>query len=401
MVMNTRVLFTCRRFAGSFLLLLAAFSIESLHLCGQTKLKGKNPAPQPAIEAILAAFNNYEVVGMSEAHRNKDEDDFILTLIRTPAFMNKVNDIAVECGNSLYQPILDRYIAGEDVPFAEVEKVWRNTTQPMCNTSGFFQEFFPLVRAINQKLPAERRLRVLAGDPPVNWDKIRSQEDLGTSDGSYDRNLSIASVMKKEVLAKHRKALMLFGIYHLMHESADAGPQDQTAVQLYEKEYPNRTFVIRNLDGSEDVNFPSALSSPFANWQIPSLVLLKGTWLGALPMAHFTSEPAIKIDNNCNASIYYPNGPDKPTEKFVDALLYLGPPSMAMREPVPAAIASDPDLMAEINRRAKLVGGFWMDYADIGRSEVGLADNVLLHPVKPSNAAKLKSAEATCRQAKQ
>jgi len=94
--MNTRFLFTFRRFARILLLLLAAFFIESLHLRGQTKPKGKNPAPQPAIEAILAAFNNYEVVGMSEAHRNKDEDDFILTLIRTPAFMNKVNDIAVE-----------------------------------------------------------------------------------------------------------------------------------------------------------------------------------------------------------------------------------------------------------------------------------------------------------------
>jgi hypothetical protein len=401
MVTNTRFLFTFRRYAGTVLLLLAAFSIESLRLCGQTKPKGKRPAPQPAIEAILAAFNHYEVVGMSEAHRNKDEDDFLLTLIRTPAFVNKVNDIAVECGNSLYQPTLDRYIAGEDVPFAEVEKVWRNTTQAMCNTSGFFQEFFPLVRAINGRLPAERRLRVLAGDPPIDWDKIRLQEDIGTSDGTYDRNLNIASVMKKEVLSKHRQALMLFGINHLMHENAGDAPQDLSAVQIYEQDYPNRTFVIRNLDGLEDVDTPSVLSSPFAHWQIPSLILLKGTWLGALPLAHFSSEPAIKTDNHCIASIYYPDGPDRPTEKFVDALLYLGPPSLAMREPVPSAIASDSDLIAEINRRAKLVGGFWEDYVDVGGSEVRLADNVLLHAVKPLNAADLKSAEAICRQAKQ
>jgi len=30
----------------------------------------------------------------------KDVDDFILSLIRNPAFAEKVNDIAVECGNS-------------------------------------------------------------------------------------------------------------------------------------------------------------------------------------------------------------------------------------------------------------------------------------------------------------
>src|SRR5215475_4090892 len=143
---------------------------------------GAEPVPQPAIPAILAAFDKYEIVGMSEAHRMKDVDDFILTLIRTPAFSQKVNDIVVECGNSLYQPILDRYIAGENVPFADVEKVWRNTTQPMCDASEFFQVFYPLVRAINQKLPHEKRLRVLAGDPPIEWDQVKSVKDFDASD---------------------------------------------------------------------------------------------------------------------------------------------------------------------------------------------------------------------------
>jgi hypothetical protein len=72
---------------------------------------------------ILAAFDRYEVVAMPEAHGMKDVDDFILALIRDPSFPGKVNDIEVECGNSLYQPVLDRYIAGMDVPFAEVRKV--------------------------------------------------------------------------------------------------------------------------------------------------------------------------------------------------------------------------------------------------------------------------------------
>ena len=94
-----------------------------------TKPTASEPTPEPALPAILAAFDRYEVVAMPEAHGMKDIDDFILSLIRDPAFPEKVNDIEVECGNSLYQPVLDRYIAGEDVPFTEVRKVWRNTTQ--------------------------------------------------------------------------------------------------------------------------------------------------------------------------------------------------------------------------------------------------------------------------------
>src|SRR5277367_6291312 len=104
----------------------------------QPKPLGSEPGPEPPTSAMLAAFDKYEVVAMPEAHGLKDVDDFILSLIRNPAFAEKVSDIAVECGNSLYQPVLDRYIAGEDIPLTEVRKVWRNTTQEMCGTSGFF-----------------------------------------------------------------------------------------------------------------------------------------------------------------------------------------------------------------------------------------------------------------------
>src|SRR5215469_13583550 len=123
-----------------------------------------DPKPQDATQAILAAFDTFEVVGMHSAHGGKDVDDYILSLIHDPRFAAKVNDIVVECGNSRYQSVLDRYIAGENVSLKEVQPVWRDTTQLMCSLSSFYAELFPLVRGINQKLPANQRLRVLAGD---------------------------------------------------------------------------------------------------------------------------------------------------------------------------------------------------------------------------------------------
>src|ERR1700722_7672270 len=199
----------------------------------------KPALPEPATPAVFAAFDKYEVVGLPAAHGMKDLDDFILSLVRNPAFSEKVNDIEVECGNSLYQPILDRYIAGEDVAFAEVRKVWRNTTQSMCGTSGFYEQFFPLVRAINQKLPPGRRLRVLAGDPPIDWDQVKNFQDILRF--GVNRDASAASVMEKEVLAKHRTALMLYGTMHLMHGL------EKNAVSIYEKDYRGVTFVISDL----------------------------------------------------------------------------------------------------------------------------------------------------------
>src|SRR5262249_40901626 len=158
------------------------------------KSRGAEPTPEPAVPAILAAFDKYELVGIPSAHGMKDLHDFILSLIRNPSFLDKVNDIAVECGNSLYQLELDRYIAGEDVPFKSVRKVWRTTTSPMCGLCGFYKLFFPLVRAINQKLPPEKRLRVLACDPPVDWEEVKTPQEL---DRFIERDPSIASVIEK------------------------------------------------------------------------------------------------------------------------------------------------------------------------------------------------------------
>lgn len=216
--------------------------------------------------------------------------------IRNPGFSEKVNDIEVEFGNSLYQPMLDRYIAGENVPFTEVQKVWRKMGQPASGASGFVEQFFPLVRALNQKLPPERRVRVLAGDSPVDWDQIKSIDDVVRL---VHRDASIASVMEKEVLSKHRKALMLLGTFHLMHGTGDS------AVSLYEKDYPNLTFVITEL-GIFDTDLPTLSSSRLATWPIPSLALAKGTWLGALDLGH-SLPPPIRIDEkDCKVQNEFP-----------------------------------------------------------------------------------------------
>jgi len=312
----------------------------------QTKPLGSEPVPEPAVPAILAAFDKYEVVAMPQGHGMQDLNDFILTLIRNPAFSEKVNDIEVEFGNSLYQPILDRYIAGENVSFTEVQKVWRQDGQPAPGASAFVEQLFPLVRALNQKLPPGRRLRVLAGDPPVDWSQVKSMNDVIRL---VHRDASIASVMEKEVLSKHRKALMLFGTFHLMHGVGGSG------VSLYEKDYPNVTLVISEL-GIFDTDLPTLSSSRLASWPIPSLARAKGTWLGALDLGHFIP-PAIRIDEkDCQVHNEFPKALQKPMEDLVDAFLYLGPQDLRLREKIPADIALDADYRAEFQRGAAMFG---------------------------------------------
>jgi hypothetical protein len=64
------------------------------------------------------------------------------------------------------------------------------------------------IRDANQKLPATKRMRVLAGDTPIDWAKIKTHEDwlaLGVSDVSF------AKVVNEQVLDKKRKALLVLG----------------------------------------------------------------------------------------------------------------------------------------------------------------------------------------------
>jgi hypothetical protein len=329
---------------------------------------GFDPVPEPAVQAILAAFDRYQVVAMPEAHGMKDLDDFILALVRDPRFWDKVDDIVVEGGNSRQQDLLDRYIAGEDIPIAEARNVWRNG---LLGSNVFFEQLLALVRAINQKLPPEKRLRVVAGEPPVDWNQIKTKEDLpelitGSLDG-MPRDDGIAAIMAREVLSKNREALMLFGTFHLFHGF------DMGAVGKYEQKYPNVTFVISEL-GSFDTDRPDWTSSPFASWQAPSLALSKGTWLGALELMRFF--PVGAIGPECTVSEMF----SWPMERLVDAFLYLGPQDLRLRGQRAAYLALDVEYVAEWQRRGALMaapGTPDRTAEEINRSIVNSGQNLL------------------------
>jgi hypothetical protein len=326
---------------------------------------GSDPEPQDAAKAILAAFDKYEVVGMGAAHGNKDLDDFILNLVRNPALPGRINDIVVECGNSLYQPILDHYIAGDDVPLDQARQVWRNTTQPMCSVSAFYEELFPLVRKINQKLPPGKKFRMLAGDPPIEWSKLKTAADFGRGQFMM-RDPAIASVMEKEVLAKRRKALMLFGTSHLYHNHDVHAPMSLiSAVETYEEDYPGETLVIEDHTGfgnnSPLAKYNDEFESRMASWPIPSLVQdLPGTWLAdLLDKTHNLGGGAVffKAGKDGKRIESVTDSGDVPVTKLVDAYLYLGPRDLLLKEPRPAEVFLDKDYMAEMQRRAAITGG--------------------------------------------
>jgi hypothetical protein len=299
-----------------------------------TLAQSNDPQPQDATTAILAAFDKYDVVGMNAGHANKNQDDFILSLIQNPKLPGKVNDLVVECGNSRYQAILDRYIAGESVSFEDARHAWRDTSVGMCSLSAFYAELFPLVRGINQALPPRKRLRILLGEPAV--DRSASPTARAGEGGGLDRNARIASVMMTEVLPKKHKALILCGVGHLYHGEG-------TAVGIYEQKYPGRTLVVETHNGFAafiDLDRGHQLEARMRTWPIPSLVPIKGTWLADLDLPYFLWP--------------FPKGlwgAGKSISTLADAYLYLGPGDSLTWEKFPDSILDDQAYMSELSKR--------------------------------------------------
>jgi hypothetical protein len=255
-----------------------------------------------------------------EFRGNEQSHAFQLELIRDPRFAAVANDILVEFGNSRYQDIMDRFVAGEDVPYESLRRAWRDTTQVEYEWDlPIYEDFFRAVRAINASLPKPRQLRVLLGDPPIDWDKVHTIQDLQSAMG--DRDGYAVVVLRREVLARGRRALVIYGGQHLIRRNTAPGAEDESArgiIPGLEKDGLTRAFTILP-ETRRDLR---TLQPDIASWRIPTLAMLRGTVLGS--------------------AIWDPAPQRRPVrlEEQFDAIVYLRPPSsMTVAKPAPALCA--------------------------------------------------------------
>ena len=240
------------------------------------------------IAAILDAFRSHEVVALGEgAHGNEQGHAFRLSLVRDPRFSTIVNDIVVEFGNARYQDVMDRFVQGQDVPEIILRDVWQNTTQTTTVWERpIYQEFFRAVREVNAALPAERRLRVLLGDPPIDWGNVQTFEDINKwmADGNRDRYP--AELIRREVLAKNRRALVIYGEAHLLRLS-------RSIVQILESSGTTTMFTIASPFSMATAIDPTTLQADAGSWRAPGLLMLRGTVLGAAAVTAYFPAPAM------------------------------------------------------------------------------------------------------------
>lgn len=297
--------------------------------------------PQDATQAMIQAISAHQIVMFGETHGNKQEYEWLCKLVKTPAFADRVDDIVVEFGNSLYQKTVDRYIAGEDIPQAQVEKAWRNMIGAVGPVSPVYGWFYQAVRASNLERRGGHKIRLLLGDPYGDWNKINNAEDLGPYLGHRDEWYS--EVVKEEVLAHHHRALLITGAGHFVRRNGP-GPVEQ-AVRAGGVHPYLIVFGTNAVGGYDD------LDHRFDAWSLPAIVALSNNWVGELP-----ANPVLTGGNVA------PNSQNM--KDVADAMLYVGSRDTLTQVFVPRTELVDTTYGKEIERRLQIQTGRTMDFAE-------------------------------------
>ncbi|MBI2685679.1 MAG: hypothetical protein HYX27_05130 [Acidobacteria bacterium] len=192
-----------------------------------------------------------------------------------------------------------------------------------------YERFFAAVREVNRHLPKGRRIRTLLGDPAFDWDEIAANEQWKMA---AQRDTHAADVVVREVLQKRRKALLFYGSSHVTRENAYLAfgekPRPPNVTETLERAHAQRVFVIwpeMNGWGGIDKSYRR-----LAGWRVPSIGLVKDTWLGEQILGSRGKVPAL--------------------EDLADAFLYLGPVRSLRQSVPPAKLYWDALYMAELER---------------------------------------------------
>lgn len=307
-----------------------------------------------AAAGVLSAFDRHPLVAISEAHRVPQPVEFALSVVRSPRFPEKANDIVIEFGNARYQPVLDRYISGKRVDPRELRRVWADTTAVNgIWDAPMYRQFLEGVRERNRAL-GSRKLRVVACDPPIDWNRVQTLADAAPF---LDRDRFCAGAIEREVLSKGRRALVIMGDAHLYRRRITGEPATNVVTSI-ESRRPGAVFVIATHIGQfrDSAQIETLLQSHTA----PSLSALPATSLGALAAVPPRPPTRTRVGGGVTKSETVSIATPPRLDEVADALLHLGPKTLFTRS-VPAPDAFRPEDLAELERRHQLLFGTPLD----------------------------------------
>jgi hypothetical protein len=198
-----------------------------------------------------------------------------------------------------------------------------------------YEELSHAVRDVNRQRPRKRQMRVLLGDPPIDWRAVRTAADYRT--WALQRDSHPADLIRREVLAKGRRALIVYGDGHFQARTERPG---RSLAAILDSGGAS-TFIVTSTFADLSTVQPNV-----STWQAPALALIKGTMAGAAAY-ELLFGPAPPVE-------YFRANPN--IEDHYDAVLHLGPPASMTMAPLDYPRCTEPAYIRMRVERMVLAG---------------------------------------------
>jgi hypothetical protein len=336
------------------ILLLFGGSVQAAPLAAEACDTVKAFGPVEAVAYIRRAVRDHPIVVLAEGgHTAAEPHELLRRVLSDPGIMRSVDVIIVEFATALQQPVLDAYVGGEDVAPDELSRVWRDTsTSPVAPwDSPLYAELLRVIREANAALPAEDRVRVLAGDPPFDWTSVHTRSDFERV--IQPRDPFVAGVAMQQAFELGRKVLIVFGGAHLPKVPVGA-PDDMRNSLTYGilARHPGSVKAIGFLN-PENLGIADRVAEFSKGFVYPT----DEHWVGEIEAHRFFPNVYSRVTDPVTGEVTWQELPlysGRQVRDLFDALVYIGPSSGW--HTVPPSIDADRDgaYLAELNRRSLL-----------------------------------------------
>ncbi|MBA3327189.1 MAG: hypothetical protein H0T43_02660 [Solirubrobacterales bacterium] len=302
---------------------------------GEPRLRGSvatgaQPKSADAASAVAAQLRAGKVAAIGDARALGQQHAFLRKLIASGQLPGRPS-IVVDFGNSRHQRLVDAYLSGVDVPLGTLARVWQDTSQLIAYDAPAYEDFFKAVRDANRRLPAQRRIRVLLGEPPLRWESTRSR---GAVRKVVARRAAFMARLVKRQIAKERSVVVV----------ADRDLVARVPGSITGRLPAGKSWVLQphvGFGGNQ-----SALEGKLGEPAAPSALTIRGSWLESL-----------QSGRNLGGSR---SGRD--LGRTADALLYLGRPD-ALQTMTPLPTPFRDRYVRAIRHRHRLLFGASFDPA--------------------------------------
>ena len=289
---------------------ITCWSMAALQACSApsvTPNRSGDITTTPAVDYLADSFGRFRLVAFSEPrHGAGGTREFLSSLVRHPRFAGTVNDIVVEFGNARYQNIADRYVGGEPVARDELKQIWENTTIVTgVWTAPMYEGLLSEIRALNATVPPDSRVRVVLGDPPIDWSEVQGPADEDMNDW---RDAHFAWVIEEQVMKKGHRALVWIGGAHISRQVRFPN----SLIHLLDRRFPKQTLVALAIDR---LDVERHVSDRLGGWPSQAAAQVGDTWLGRLAFRDVGGHLSTgTVEQNMDAAIFWEFPASRPEE---------------------------------------------------------------------------------------